>query len=122
MGAGPAGLEATRALGQRGYRVTLAEAGKALGGRVTRESALPGLGAWSRVRDWRVGRIREMANVDVYLDSELTAGDVLEFGFDRVIIRPRTTRESLYRKTFMRMLGSTARSSSSMTTTSISAA
>jgi dimethylamine/trimethylamine dehydrogenase len=86
VGAGPAGLEATRALGQRGYRVTLAEAGKALGGRVTRESALPGLGAWSRVRDWRVGRIREMANVDVYLDSELTAGDVLEFGFDRVII------------------------------------
>jgi dimethylamine/trimethylamine dehydrogenase len=86
VGGGPAGLEATRALGQRGYRVSLAEAGKELGGRVTRESTLPGLGAWARVRDWRVGRIREMANVEVYLDSELGAGDVLEFGFDHVII------------------------------------
>ena len=55
VGGGPAGLEAARALGQRGYRVTLAEARKAFGGRVTQESALPGLQAWARVRDWRLG-------------------------------------------------------------------
>lgn len=86
IGAGPAGLEAARALGHRGYRVTLAEARKELGGRVTQESALPGLAAWARVRDWRVGRIREMAQIDVYLDSDLTPKDVLEFGFDKVIL------------------------------------
>ena len=67
IGAGPAGLEATRALGLRGYAVTLAEASKELGGRVTRESTLPGLGEWRRVRDYRVGQINKMANVNVYL-------------------------------------------------------
>ena len=91
VGAGPAGLEAARALGQRGYGVMLAEAGKELGGRVTRESALPGLSAWARVRDWRVGRIREMANVEVYKDSKLAANEVLEFGFDHVVIATGAT-------------------------------
>ncbi len=86
VGGGPAGLEAVRALGQRGYTVALAEATTELGGRVTQESRLPGLGAWARVRDWRVGRIREMTNVDVYLDSELTPANVLEFGFTHVLV------------------------------------
>ena len=51
VGAGPAGLEAARALGQRGCAVSLAEARRELGGRVTRESRLPGLAEWARVRD-----------------------------------------------------------------------
>ncbi|NQV47023.1 MAG: FAD-dependent oxidoreductase [Rhodospirillaceae bacterium] len=86
VGAGPAGLEAARGLGQRGYKVALAEATTVLGGRVTGESSLPGLAAWARVRDWRVGRLREMANVDIYMDSDLTPENVLDFGFDHVII------------------------------------
>jgi dimethylamine/trimethylamine dehydrogenase len=53
---------------------------------VSWESGLPGLAAWARVRDWRVGRIREMANIDVYLDSDLTPSNVLDFGFDHVIV------------------------------------
>jgi dimethylamine/trimethylamine dehydrogenase len=91
VGAGPAGLEAARALGQRGYAVTLAEARTTLGGRVTQESGLPGLAAWARVRDWRLGRIRDMANVEIYLDSALDAEQVLEFGFDHVIVATGAT-------------------------------
>ena len=86
VGAGPAGLEAARALGQRGYEVSLAEARKELGGRVTREARLPGLAEWARVRDWRVGQIGKLANVAVYLDSALSAQDVLDFGAEHVML------------------------------------
>jgi dimethylamine/trimethylamine dehydrogenase len=86
IGAGPAGLEAARALGQRGYEVFMAEARRELGGRVVRESRMPNLGAWSRVADWRVGQIRKLANVSVYMDSPLTAQDVLDFGADHIVV------------------------------------
>jgi dimethylamine/trimethylamine dehydrogenase len=86
VGAGPAGLSAARGLGLRSYEVALAEAGTDLGGRVAKESRLPGLAAWGRVRDYRVGQIQKMPNVQVYLDSALSADDVLEFGFDQVAI------------------------------------
>src|SRR5260370_34906591 len=49
VGSGPAGLEAARALGVRGYDVVLAEATRGLGGRVARGAKLPGLSAWVRV-------------------------------------------------------------------------
>jgi len=86
VGAGPAGLECTRALGQRGYQVTLAETRQELGGRVADESRLPGLAEWGRVRDYRVEQISRMPNVEVYLDSRLSAEHVREFGFARVVL------------------------------------
>lgn len=86
VGGGPAGLEAARALGQRGYEVHLADARRELGGRVSREARLPGLAEWARVRDWRLGQIRKMQNVATYLDSPLTAQDILDFGADHVAI------------------------------------
>ncbi len=49
VGAGVAGLEAARALGVRGYDVILAEASRELGGRVSREAALPGMSEYIRV-------------------------------------------------------------------------
>lgn len=86
IGGGPAGLEATRALAQRGVEVTLAEAGREWGGRVSRESRLPGLATWARVRDWRLGQLAAYANAQMYLQSPLTADDVLQYGIPHIAI------------------------------------
>ncbi len=86
IGAGPAGLEAAQALGKRGYEVALAEAGRELGGRVARECRLPGLAAWGRVRDYRLMQLHKLPHVQIYLESRLTAADVTEFGFPRVVL------------------------------------
>jgi dimethylamine/trimethylamine dehydrogenase len=86
IGAGPAGLEAALAAARRGYQVHVAEASTELGGRVVREAALPGLREWLRVRDWRVGQLNKLTHVEIYRDSALTVGDVLEFGARHVVI------------------------------------
>ena len=86
VGAGPSGLECARVLGRRGYSVHLAEAGEELGGRVTRESRLPGLAAWARVRDYRLNQLNKMQNVEILRGSRVTAAEVLEFGAARVVL------------------------------------
>jgi dimethylamine/trimethylamine dehydrogenase len=91
IGAGPAGLEAARALGQRGYEVTLLEARKELGGRVIRESALPGLNEWRRVVDWRLTQIKKMKNISVYPSSRMTAEEILETGAQNIILATGAT-------------------------------
>ena len=86
VGAGPAGLELSRALGQRGYQVALADANRRAGGRLLVDAALPGLATWMRVAKHRLQAIRQMPNVAVYLDSRLDADQVLAFGFARVFL------------------------------------
>jgi dimethylamine/trimethylamine dehydrogenase len=86
VGAGPAGLEAARSLGNRGYDVTLTEATRQLGGRVWRESRLPGLAAWVRVLDYREQQINALKNVEVALESQMEADDIVGSGFEHVVI------------------------------------
>jgi dimethylamine/trimethylamine dehydrogenase len=91
VGAGPAGLECAVALGRRGHAVALAEAGIELGGRVTRESRLPGLSSWARVRDYRLGQLQRLTNVEIFPASPLAAAHVLELGFDHVVVATGAT-------------------------------
>ena len=86
VGAGPAGLEAARSLGARGYQVTLAEASRTLGGRVAREAALPGMSEYIRVRDHREVQLAKMRNVAIYRQSEVSVEDVFEVKADHVAI------------------------------------
>ena len=91
VGAGPTGLEAARALGARGYDVMLAEATRDLGGRVTRECALPGMSEYVRVRAYREQELLNMSNVEVFRESALTADDVFATEPDHVAIATGAT-------------------------------
>ena len=86
VGGGPAGLECALTLGRRGYDVVLAEAADEWGGRVSRESRLPGLSEWARVRDYRVQQLQRLANVQLFRQSRLDASAVLEFGAERIVV------------------------------------
>ena len=86
VGGGPAGLEAAMQLANRGYAVTLAEATETLGGRINRESELPGFSSYARVRDYREYQLSQKANVDIYFDNRLDAESVLELGMPHVLI------------------------------------
>ena len=86
IGGGPAGLECARALGARGYQITLVDARREFGGRVALESELPGLIEWRRVIDWRLGQIEKMENVSTFPGSPMTLADILETDFKHVII------------------------------------
>ena len=86
VGAGPTGLEAAMMLGRRGYDVALAEKTSEPGGRVVLERKLPGLSAWGRVADYRIGQIAKASTIEFYRESELSADDILSFGFAHVAI------------------------------------
>jgi dimethylamine/trimethylamine dehydrogenase len=79
VGGGPAGLECALSLGNRGYRVILAEASEVLGGRVYKESRLPGLSEWRRIIDYRETMLKKMDWVKLYPASKLKSHDIIEF-------------------------------------------
>ncbi|MEZ5784412.1 MAG: FAD-dependent oxidoreductase [Rhizobiaceae bacterium] len=86
VGGGPAGLEATMTLSNRGYEVTLAEASERLGGRAVAESSLSPLREWRRVADHRIFMISSKAGVQTYNQSRLSAEDILGMGHEHVAI------------------------------------
>ncbi|HRG15884.1 MAG TPA: FAD-dependent oxidoreductase [Pseudomonadota bacterium] len=86
VGAGPAGLELTRALGQRGYEVMLCDAADTAGGRLRFEAKLPGLATWQRVADHRLLAIAKMPNVQLLRGGAVSADDALAFGASAIFL------------------------------------
>jgi dimethylamine/trimethylamine dehydrogenase len=91
VGSGPAGLECARALGQRGYAVSLVESCREFGGRVALEASLPGLSEWRRVLDWRMTQIAKLPEVELFPGSEVSARDVLESGYEHIFLATGST-------------------------------
>ena len=86
VGTGPAGLECAATLAERGYPTTLYDALDRPGGRVTRESALPGLGLWAAVRDNRLRRIESAGHVTLHLGQCVEAESLLAEQFDHIVV------------------------------------
>ncbi len=86
IGSGPAAMECALTLGRAGHEVTIAEKQNELGGRVRRESELPGLAAWRRVIDYRLYQLRQMDKVNIYPGSEVDVGMATEFGADHIVV------------------------------------
>ena len=87
VGAGPAGMECARVLGERGYDVHLREAGEEIGGCIRYIQRFPGLAEWGRVTSYRQIQLDKLKSVEVHTGvGEMSADDVLAYGADRVVI------------------------------------
>ncbi len=87
VGAGPAGMECARVLGERGYDVHLREAQGEIGGHLRDVVRYPGLAEWGRLITYRQTQLNKLATVDVHTGAGMmTADDVLAYGADKVVV------------------------------------
>ena len=87
VGAGPAGMECARVLGERGMRrVHLVDDQSEPGGSLRWISRLPGLGEWARVIDYRKIALGRLRNVEVIQSLTLSAEEVLSYGAEIVVV------------------------------------
>ncbi len=86
VGAGPAGLECAMSLAKRGYDVALADASRELGGRLNFEPQLPTLSAWARVRDYRLGQIAKLSNIEIFRESPMDKQALFESGYKHIVL------------------------------------
>ncbi len=66
----------------------LAEATRDLGGRVSREAGLPGLAAWRRVAEYRIGQLERRYRdvVTIGRGEQVTPDDALGYGFTDILV------------------------------------
>ena len=93
IGAGPAGLEATRVLAERGHDVTMFEANDRVGGQLALAALAPRRRDLQGIIDWRVQEIKRLG-ATIKLNSYVEADELKEHGWDVVVVAtgglPRT--------------------------------
>ncbi|SMY06873.1 oxidoreductase [Flavimaricola marinus] len=85
VGGGPAGLEAARAAAERGFAVTLAEAGAALGGQFRLAGLQPRRGQITDLIKWYERQLRQLG-VEVRLNTYLEADEIAAHGADHIAV------------------------------------
>lgn len=85
VGAGPAGLEATRAAAERGFAVTLAEASGEVGGQFRLAGLQPRRGQIGELLRWYERQL-DALGVEVRLNAYLDADDIADHGADHVAL------------------------------------
>lgn len=95
VGAGPAGLEAARVLGERGHDVVVLEAADAAGGQVRLASGAPRRRDLIGIVDWRVAEAKHLG-VDIRYGVFAEAEDVLALEPDLVVLATGGTPDSSF--------------------------
>ena len=90
VGAGPAGLSAAVAAAQRGHRVDLYEAGEHIGGQFSIAARIPGKEEFAETIRYFTRQL-EINDIAVHLGSRVGAQEILDAGFDQVIIATGVT-------------------------------
>ncbi|MBS3942868.1 MAG: FAD-dependent oxidoreductase [Dethiobacter sp.] len=85
VGGGPAGLEAARMAALRGHQVTLWEKALRLGGQLLYAAIPTGKHEFSTLLDYYKHELTELG-VEIVLDKEALAGDIIAFGAGAVIL------------------------------------
>jgi dimethylamine/trimethylamine dehydrogenase len=87
VGAGPAGMECARILGERGMRnVHLVDAADEMGGHLRWLTQLPGLREWNRIVDYRMIQLNKLDNVAFIGNTRLSAQDIIDYGAGIIVV------------------------------------
>ncbi|WP_405956838.1 FAD-dependent oxidoreductase [Streptomyces phaeochromogenes] len=87
VGAGPAGLECAMVLGKRGFdMVHLVDAAEEVGGSLNWITKLPGRQEWRHLVEYREHQLSKLKNVTTILGTRLSAGDILDYGAEIVVV------------------------------------